>query len=52
MELDYKSEYAIIKSKNNIIQLQYTELLREHATLENSYDELRIKFISLVCVLQ
>ena len=42
------TESALLKSDNHLIQLQYTELLRKHASLENSYDELRIKFSILV----
>ena len=48
MEVDYKLECALLKSEIHIIQSQYTDLLRIHATLENSYDELRIKLVSQV----
>ena len=48
MEVDYKLECAFLKSEIQIIQSQYTDLLRIHSSLENSYDELRIKFISQV----
>ena len=51
MVLDYQLEYAFLKSDNAIIQLQYNELLRKHAMLENSYDELRIKFLNKVVML-
>ena len=48
MVLDYQFEYACLKSDNANIQSQYNDLLRKHATLENSYDELRIKFLKIV----
>ena len=51
MDPDYKLEYAMLKGEIAVIQSQHNDLLRKHASLENSYDELRIKLFANVCFL-